>query len=130
MTRSAMLCGQKNDSFGIQQLVIENEEILTEKYGISRRRYLEAAFLDNRYLIEIIRVYAVVKHSDICRYTEVTDCAFMAVDGKSVLTVELREKRSESELVTVVIAEVRLEGKRMLLGFIVDQVENFYKMIL
>ncbi len=130
MTRSAMLSTRKKDSLGIQQLIIDNEEILNNKYGITRRRYLETAFLDNRYLIEIIGVHAIVNDSDICRYTEVTDCAFMPVEGKSVLAVELRDKKSITDLVTVIIAEVRLEGKRMLMGFIVKHLDEFYKKVL
>ena len=91
------------------------------------RVFIKVSFLNISHTIEIIRVKYVVKHSDIARYTAVTDCAFMNLEGTSVLAIELRKIRYDNAHVKVVVAETRVAGKELLLGFIVNDVHDFYK---
>ncbi len=130
MSKGATLSYRKNELREIQQIIMSNEKQIAEELGRDKRRYLETTILDNDYMIEIIRMFAVVEHPNLGKYTAVTDCAFMTLDGRSVLAVDLRGQKANVENVTVVIAEVRLEGKITVLGFIVDRVEDFYSKIL
>ncbi len=129
MLKNETIREKKNKHSEIERLTISNEVLLSELYGRCKRRYLEATILDNDYLIEILRVCTIVKHPHLGRYTMITDCAFMEIDNKPVLAVELRDTRSDYEGVTVVVAEVRLEGNPLSLGFIVNRVEDFYYMM-
>ncbi len=88
---------------------------------------LKVSFLDITHTIEIINVKYTIKHSDIARFTMVTDCAFMQFEGKPILAIELRDVKQDNKNVKVVVAEARLAGKDLLLGFIVNHVEEFYK---
>lgn len=116
---------------GIDRLLHDNEEMLAELCEQYARRYLKATILDIDYLIEILCVTAVVQHPQLGRYTMITDCAFMHLDGSPILAIELRDDtRSNSEKATVVVADVRLEGNCMSLGFIVNTVDDFYARIL
>lgn len=130
MLKNETIQSKENKITGNRPFTISNEVLLSELYGQCRRRYLEATILDNEYLVEILSVCAIVKHPHLGRYTTITDCALMEIDNKPVLAVELRDTRSDFEGVTVVVAEVRLEGNPMSLGFIVNRVEDFYKKIL
>jgi len=131
MLKNETIQSKENEFTSSRPFKISNEVLLSEMYGQCRRRYLEVTILDNDYLVEILRVCAIVKHPHLGRYTTITDCAFMEIDNKPVLAVEFRDTRpADLEDVTVVVAEVRLEGNPLSLGFIVESVEDFYKKFL
>lgn len=110
----------------IEEQIVDKE---VEDYDSFAGKYLLVNILDNDYLIEIVRVLNVLEDTHIARYTTITNCAFMHVQGETVLAVELRNEKSNAREVKVVVAEVILEGNIMLLGFIVDRAEDFYEKI-
>ena len=124
------LTGFENKLYHARHLLADVSDWEEQDYGQYERRYLPMTLLDNDYLLEIIRVHSTIDHPNIARYTEYIGCAFIRIEEKNVLVVDLRDNKANEENVPVVIAEVRLEGRVMPFGFIVNTLDNFFKKIL
>lgn len=124
------LTGFENELYRTVHLPVEEEDCAEDYYGRYERSYLPVNMLDNDYLLEIVRLNGVIDHPDIARYTQYIGCAFIRVEEKNVLVVDLRDSKENRGNVPVILAEVRLEGKEMLFGFIVDHLKKFFKKIL
>jgi len=90
-----------------------------------RKSYIEARFLDTDHRFEIVGITGIMQRSDITKYTGITRCAFITVEGKSVLAIELRDENNRSEDAVIVVARVCSEGSETRLGFIVSDCEEF-----
>ena len=124
------ICMKSNVAIG-EIVKIEKETI--EKgiidYYSSLDNYLDIRYLDNEYRLKILHIRYVLEKVRIVKYLEITKCAFVQVNGEAILSIDIRNEpeKSDTDTVNIIVAEILHNGSSMLMGFVVDKIEEFFQ---
>lgn len=92
-------------------------------------RYIDISILGNKHHIKLLHVKDIISHEKLGKYLNITNCAFLHYEEEDVLAVDIRKSPTDIEAVTVVVAEVICDGKLTLMGFVINDFEEFCEKI-
>ncbi len=88
-------------------------------------RNIDVTILGNEYKLELIQVLNIITHNKLGKYLKVTNCAFLNYQKTDILAIDIRNKPEDVEKVTVVITEVFKDNKPSMIGFVINDFQEF-----
>lgn len=123
--------GIEKDVQQCNKLSRRSSRIVNRKYRKNNKtsNFINTSILGKKYKMEILHVLESIENHKISRYLCVTNCAFIQYKGNDMLAVDIRENPKESESVFIIAVQVKINGEKMNIGFVVSEIYEFYSQL-